>query len=112
MTLGPLAKKLSKESRNCRCFHVDGLNQTDQYITVVYGPVFGAVYGLVYGPIYGPAYGPAHSPVYGLEYCLSDIIIIIIVYVVMLNQTDRSKEDTSLIYAMYWSITYIRLASS
>ena len=26
-----------------------------------------------------------------------------------LNQTDQFKEDASLIYAMYWSITYIRL---
>ena len=29
-----------------------------------------------------------------------------------LNQTDQFKEDASLIYAMYWYITFIRLAFS
>ena len=36
---------------NCRCCHVDGLNQTDQYLTKVYCPVYGQVYSPVYGPV-------------------------------------------------------------
>ena len=40
-----------KFQENCRCCHVDGLNQTDQYITVS-GPVYGPVYSPVYGPVY------------------------------------------------------------
>ena len=48
---------MSKESRNCRCCDVDGLNQIDQYVTVVYGQVYGPVYGPVYGQVYGQVYG-------------------------------------------------------
>ena len=36
-----------KFQRNCRCCHVDGLNQTEQYLITVYGPVYGRVYGRV-----------------------------------------------------------------
>ena len=32
-----------KFQRNCRCCHVDGLNQTDQYLIIVFGRVFGRV---------------------------------------------------------------------
>ena len=46
---------------NCRCCHVDGLNQTGKYITVVYGPVCGPVYGPVYGRVYGRVYSRVYS---------------------------------------------------
>ena len=51
---------------NSRCWHVDGLNQTDQYI--IYGPVYGRVYGPVYSPSYGRVYGRAYWRVYGRVY--------------------------------------------
>ena len=36
---------------NSRCWHVVGLNQTDQYI----------IYGPVYGPVYSPSYNASQK---------------------------------------------------